>query len=438
MGHFRARKSLIVLGLCLALMGLGSASAQDSTDDAQIASFPCAEPGMVTLWLWDAHWADIIGRSVERWESAYCPGAVVDISVHPWQQYWDTLNEGAETGELPDIFNMSQDHFYYYTDHDALLDLQPYFDANAVNTSVWAPGMVAPYHVGANYHLYAGPVNWDTVVIFYNKDMMDAAGLPYPTAEWTWDNFAAYAATLTDPADGVYGAAVYSEYQSGYANWIASTGIPPVIGAARTQCTLRERRSLQALNYLKTLFDEGYMPNVSTLGGASAGDAFNFWLEGKVAMISGGSWKLPDAFAQATFDWDVVQLPRYPETGKSRSIVHSVGYVASAHTAQPALAANLIQFLVSDEGQRYFAEAGGVAPANPSLQQDWIDSFGETDVNIQAFVDALDDSQGVTVFTEIWDTINTYLVANLFDLGMSVDDATRLVCEYVDEHLPGS
>lgn len=427
------RKSLIAVWICLTL-GLGVVHAQDS--QPLIPAIPCSAPGALTMWLWDANWADIIGRSVERWESTYCPGATVDISVHTWQQYWDSLNTGAVTGDLPDIFNMSQDHFYYYVDRDALLDLQPYFDENGVDTSVWAPGMVAPYHSGTDYDLYAGPVNWDTVVIFYNKDLFDAAGLPYPTAEWTWDQFAADAAALTNADAGVYGAAVYSEYQSGYANWIASTGIPPVIGAARTQCTLRERRSLRALNFLKTMFDAGYMPNVSTLGGTSATDSFNFWLEGRVAMITGGSWKLPDAFANADFSWDVVQLPRFPDTGKSRSIVHSVGYVASAQTPDPALAANLIQFLVSDEGQRFFAEAGGVAPANPSLQQNWIASFGETDVNIQAFVDALQDSQGVTVFTEIWDTINTYLVANIFDLGMSVDDATRLVCEYVDSHLP--
>lgn len=427
-------KRLFPVLFCL-LMSFGSAYAQDQAKEV-IAPVSCDKPGHLSMWVWDQHWADIIGQSIAQWKSDYCLGAIVDISVHPWQQYWDALDANAATGDLPDIFNMSQDHFIFYANNNALLDLQPYFDANQLDTSVWSPGMVDPYRTGADYHLYAGPVNWDTVVIFYNKDLLDAAGLAYPTSAWTWDDFAAYAQKLTHPSANVYGAAVYSGYQAGYANWIASTGIPPVVGAARTQCTLRERRSLEALNYLKGLFDAGYMPTVSTIGGASADDAFNYWIAGKVAMITGGSWKLPDALKQAKFRWDVVQLPRYPATGDSRSIVHSVGYVASARTANPALAANLIQFLVSDEGQRYFADAGGVAPANPSLQQAWIDSFGKTNVNIHAFVDALDDSQGVTVFTQIWDTIDNYLVVNLFDQGMSVDDATKLVCNFVNDHLP--
>ncbi len=422
-------KPLLTLFLFLAI-SLNRANAQET---ALISAQPCPAPGNLTMWLWDAHWAEIIGRAIATWEQTYCPGAQVEISVYPWAEYWNTLNDEAPGGSLPDIFNMSQDHFGYFADNNAVLDLQPYFDADAINTGVWSPGMVDPYRLD-NFHLYAGPVNWDTVVVFYNKDLLDAAGLPYPTAAWTWNDFEDYAARLTT-AD-TYGAAVYSGYQTGYANWIASTGIPPVVGAARRQCTLRERRSLQALEFLRGLLDAGYMPRVSTIGGSSADDAFNFWLEGKVAMITGGSWKLPDALSRAQFGWDVAQLPRFPETGGSRSLVHSVGYVASARTTQPALAANLIEFLVSDEGQRYFADAGGVAPANPSLQDEWIASFGDTDVNIQAFVDALDNSQGVTVFTEIWDTIDTYLVINIFDLGMSVDDATALVCDFVNEHLP--
>lgn len=419
-----------LLASLLFLLGWSRASAQEPP---LIAASSCAAPGHLTMWLWDAYWAEIVGRAVAQWEQTYCPGAQVDISVHPWTAYWDVLASEAAAGDLPDVFNMSQDHFGSFADAGAVLDLQPYFDADGINTDVWSPGMVDPYR-SANFDLFAGPVNWDTVVIFYNKDLFDAAGLAYPTAAWTWDDFAADAAQLTTPA--TYGAAVYSGYQTGYANWIASTGIPPVIGASRRQCTLRERRSLQALDFLRGLLDDGYMPTVSTIGGSSADDAFNFWLAGRVAMITGGSWKLPDALTQAKFHWDVVQLPRSPETGYSRSIVHSVGYVASARTAQPALAANLIEYLISDEGQRFFADAGGVAPANPSLQAEWIASFGQTDVNIQAFVDALDNSQGVTVFTEIWDTIDTYLVVNIFDLGMRVNDATTLVCAFVNDHLP--
>ncbi|MBL8152786.1 MAG: sugar ABC transporter substrate-binding protein [Anaerolineae bacterium] len=424
------------LTVVILLVGLvvGMTSAQDAKP--VIAPQLCETPGSLTMWVWDENWARVIGAAIEDWKARFCPGAEVDLQVQPWEQYWDLLKTNAAGGNLPDVFNVSQDRFYFYASNDVLLDLEPYLDAAGVDQSVWGSGMIDPYRWGDANDLYATPVNWDTIVIFYNKDLFDAAGIPYPNANWDWNGFAAAAAALTNPANDVYGAAVYSEYQSGYPNWIASTGIPPIVGAGRTQCTLNQQSSLDALDFLKSLFDRGYMPSVSIMGGASADDSFNFWLAGKLAMVSAGSWKLPSALEQATFRWDVVQLPKNPDTGRSRSIVHSVGYVASANSANPDLAANLILYLSSDDGQRYFAEAGGVAPANPAVQDVWVDSFGTTEVDIHAFIDATQDSQGVTVFDEIWDAVNTDLVINIFDLGMSVEDAVKQACDVVNAELP--
>ena len=428
------RLVLVVFTLFVMSIFTGFVAAQDETP--AVAAQPCDAPGQLTMWVWDEAWATVIGQSIDAWTETYCPGAEVELVQQPWAQYWDLLQTNAAGGELPDVFNMSQDRFYYYADNDALLDLQPYFDASEIDTTVWGAGLVDPYRWGDSGDLYAAPVNWDTVALYYNKDLFDAAGLAYPTADWTWDDFREAAAALTAADADVYGASVYTEYQSGYANWITGTDTVPVVDAERTQCTLTEPGSIEALTFLKGLLDDGYMPSVSVQGGASADDAFNYWLNGRVAMVAGGSWKLPQAMSDATFNWDVVQLPRNPETGISRPLLHAVGYVAAANSENPDLAANLILFLASDEGQKFFADAGGVAPANPALQQQWIDSFGDTDVNIQAFVDALPDTQGVTAFGEIWNAMNTDLVVNIFDLGMSVEEATQQACDFIQTQLP--
>lgn len=430
-----ARRCGFLMLVVLAVFAVfGGAAAQD--DAPVIAAQPCEEPGQLTMWVWDENWATIIGNAIESWQENYCPGAEVDLVQQPWEQYWNLLQTNAASGDLPDVFNMSQDRFYFYASNDALLDLQPYWDQYGVDTTTWGTGLVDPYRWGEDGNLYAGPVNWDTIALFYNKDMFDAAGIEYPTADWTWDDFAEAAAALTNAENDVYGAAVYSEYQAGYANWVAGTDTTPVVDAERTTCTLTEPGTIEALTFLKNLYDQGYMPSVSILGGSSADDAFNYWLNGRVAMVTGGSWKLPQAIEEATFNWDIVQIPKHPETGISRPILHAVGYVASASSQNPDLAANLILFLSSDEGQQFFAEAGGVAPANPGMQDEWVASFEGVDQNIQAFVDALPDTQGVTVFSEIWDVMNTELIVNIFDLGMSVEEATQQACDFIETQLP--
>ena len=47
--------------------------------------------------------------------------------------------------------------------------------------------------------IIALPAELDTAVIFYNKDLFDEAGIPYPEAGWTWDDFLAAAKAMTKP-----------------------------------------------------------------------------------------------------------------------------------------------------------------------------------------------------------------------------------------------
>ena len=53
-----------------------------------------------------------------------------------------------------------------------------------------------------NGHLYGLPVNWSTMVMFYNKTLFDKAGVKYPDESWTWDDFRAAAQKLTIRENG--------------------------------------------------------------------------------------------------------------------------------------------------------------------------------------------------------------------------------------------
>jgi len=428
-------RRLSILLLVVFIFSVLSAQAQDG---ATIPAAQCDAPGDLTLRVWDENWAKTVQTIVDKWVADYCPGANVTVNQVPWGQYWDLLKTDASSGDLPDVFNIIQAYGQEYINNDALLNLQPYLESAGIDPSLWGAGSVDPYRSAETQDVYATPLEWVTVAIFYNKDLFDAAGVPYPTADWTWDDFADAAAKLTDPANGVFGAAVYAQYQGGYGDWIASTGTPPVVTADHTTCTLQEPGSIEALSFLKDLLDKGYMPTVSQLGGTSADDEYNLFKSGKVAIYLNGAWKLPDTIRDVTFNWDIVQLPRNPTSGLSRPILHASAWAASANSDNPDLAANLVQFLVSDEGQKIFADAGGVAPGNPNpeLQQTWIDSFGDTNVNIQAFVDASKDTQSATNFNgDAFNQATADLVINIFDLGVSVEDATAQACETMQPDL---
>ncbi len=57
----------------------------------------------------------------------------------------------------------------------------------------------------ADGEFYAVPTKQETYIVFYNKDLFDAAGVPYPQSPWTWEDMIATAEKLTDASKGVYG-----------------------------------------------------------------------------------------------------------------------------------------------------------------------------------------------------------------------------------------
>ena len=46
------------------------------------------------------------------------------------------------------------------------------------------------------------PQNLSSLVVYYNRDLFDAAGVPYPEAGWTWAEFLDAAKALTRDIDG--------------------------------------------------------------------------------------------------------------------------------------------------------------------------------------------------------------------------------------------
>ncbi len=91
--------------------------------------------------------------------------------------------------------------FRYYTaemEGDFLAPLSKYIK-NAKET--WGSNLI----IEADGEFYAVPIKQEVYVVFYNKDIFDAAGVAYPKAPWTWDDMIATAEKLTDPSKGVYG-----------------------------------------------------------------------------------------------------------------------------------------------------------------------------------------------------------------------------------------
>ena len=104
---------------------------------------------------------------------------------------------------------------------DVIPSLGPRYYAARVEAGFFVPlrelveaqGINAEEKFGANLMIeedgdyYSLPSKIEAYCIFYNKDLFDAAGLPYPptTESWTWEDYMETAVALTDKEAGIYG-----------------------------------------------------------------------------------------------------------------------------------------------------------------------------------------------------------------------------------------
>jgi len=87
-----------------------------------------------------------------------------------------------------------------------ILSLQPFLDADPLfTTDDFYPALLGPFTWQGQ--LWGLPAEAQPYVIEYNKDLFDVAGLAYPEADWTLDDFLAMAQDLTrgDADDKQYG-----------------------------------------------------------------------------------------------------------------------------------------------------------------------------------------------------------------------------------------
>jgi multiple sugar transport system substrate-binding protein len=125
------------------------------------------------------------------------PDVVVEVKMFDFT--------GGGTPGLPDLAKGS-DCFQWFPsfqapeNREAILNLEPFLDADPdFSTDGFYPQVLEQFTWQGQ--LWGLPADITPFIIEYNKDVFDAAGVDYPTTDWTWDDFLETAVALTQGED---------------------------------------------------------------------------------------------------------------------------------------------------------------------------------------------------------------------------------------------
>ena len=197
-----------------------------------------------------------------------------------------------------------------YASAGALLPIDSITGAGGIDPSLFPAPLVEMYqYQGVQYGL---PRDFDTIALFFNRDLFDAAGEEYPNDTWTWEDFRAAAERLHEPRSGHLGRR--------HANQLAGELLQLHLAERRSIAQRRTHRNARSTSrpparhstYLTEFFTDELTPSIAIQQSNPVADTL--FPAGQVAMMTGGSFRA-GTYGAADANIDVAPLPQ----GKQRA-----------------------------------------------------------------------------------------------------------------------
>ena len=363
------------------------------------------------------------------------PDIKVAVDVSDWDAYFNKLQTLFAGGTPPDVFAMDAPLYPDWQSRGVLKNLQPYIDAEPEVLDGVYPVTLEAYETDEGY--FGLPRDFQTIVLYYNKDMFDAAGMDYPTADWTLTDMREAAKKLTADADGD-GTTDHWGFWSDFYDMELFWG-PAIWGAGgqvisddHTQTLLAEGPAMDVWHLMSDMmFEDGSVPTT----GQAEQYGSDMFLAGRAAMTTIGHWSVPEYTAQG-INFDVAA---FPESGEGRATsVNSAGFVIADASPNADAAWKFVKYAVGPEGQKRLAELGFAIPVLESVAKSpvFLNQEG-SDINQQVYLDALDYAVPKPSFRGYgeWSAAVGDTLAFVWTGDMSIDEALEELVPLADDVL---
>jgi multiple sugar transport system substrate-binding protein len=362
------RTAGLAAAVAVALLG-GGCSVSGGTDDGDGRT-------TVTFRLWDEQVAKAYRTSFDAFTKQH-PDIKVDVQIVPWADYWTKLPTDIASGTAADLYWTNTSNFGLYADNNQLLSVDP--------DPGWVQSVVRLYT--RNGKLWGVPQLWDSIALFYNKDLVARAGVD--PAGLTWDptgandTFLPAAHKLTD-GDKQYGFNAAYDSQAITWDFVGSNGGSWQSGDAFDYADQPKTR--QAVQYVVDLINKEHVAPPAADTNTNGDKTLQLFTQGRIALFQSGPYNLKNIQDGAKFGWGIAPMLKGP-AGRV-SVVHGVAAVASARTKHKDATLQVLKWIGTADGLRPIAEGGYAFPGVTAAQPSFVDYWKKLGVDVQPFVDA--------------------------------------------------
>jgi multiple sugar transport system substrate-binding protein len=407
------RLFLFTLLAVLLILGFSTVKAQD-------------EPVTLNLWIFEGE--DVfLPTVIERFREQN-PHITVQITDIPESEYVTKIDTALLAGEPPDLGYIYERR---WTVGGHFLPLNDVVESQGINIDDYNVGGITQACL-VEGNIYCIGTYTGAVLLFYNKDMLDAAGIPYPAPDvpMTIDEYAAMAEALTVRSDNIeeriWGSDAWATYWWMDARTLFSEDGRTVMGYVNDEATVHTH---QVLGDMRT--------NGVVISGAEASQlaGVDLLAGGKLATsITDNAVALPLLEASG-INWGAT-VPPVEQAGDLPWVpLWSDGLGVFAQSDNPEEAA-LFAIFLGTVGNELRLEITGDLPLNMTLAEEanWAgDSGGRQE--ILAAVQTAREPLFIPNFWGVVDPIAEAFDGLMLEDGLSAQEAFDEVTPYIQENL---
>ena len=194
----RLSKSIFSIALCVLLM-LGVTCTVFAEENVTIRA----------AWWGGTARNDMMNEIYDLYESEH-PNVTIEREYGSWEDYWIRYSTQVAGGNAPDLIQFTDRELASYVGMGAVEPLAQYIDAGTIDVSQFSQSALSAGTLdGVIYEIAMG---LSTPIIQYNATAIEAAGMPLPEMEMTWEELKDYLIDLKNTGklpDGMY--AIYDE-----------------------------------------------------------------------------------------------------------------------------------------------------------------------------------------------------------------------------------
>lgn len=325
------------------------------------------------------------------------PDIEVTIQLTPFVTYWTRLQTSITGGGAADVFWMNAPNIKKFARYNTLLPLDDRLRADGITLEEHPRNLVELYRFAGQQ--YGVPKDFDTISLFYNRELFDKARVPYPDETWTWQHVTdaapefgstfAFSAAL-DRQRNLYPAI----FQSG--GWVLRD----------SRSGFGEEATIAGLRHLTGAIDRGWAPNAMA---TSDTDGRSLFQGGKIAMYNGlpNDSNLTYSDQRVRARTGVTVLPKGAQPG---TVIHGLANVINARTPYPDAAFEFVKFMANRTSGEIQGRSGTILPSFAGTQEAFL--AAKPEFRLRSFVDQLPYATAypASVNTTAWEAMQLQIL----------------------------